>query len=270
MEQHKILLIIVSVCLFFAAVLGVGLWLFYPREGAASTAKGVPVAGTQTVTKEGKTGFDPIEYLRQSEQSPTLQNPPQKKENGDVIIVYGSGQKSGETGAAGQSQSTGTGSPAGDIGASTTNSSGTATSGTAGNAIPSTAQIAVASRPSIRSVPGLTPVTPATARSQAVSQVRSASQRSAATQKAAARTPSREYWIQLLASTHRDTVEEALGTLKHYSLSGHITTVSVGDKDYYRLRVGPYTSKQEAEKFQTWIRDIRDFNGAYVSEVLNN
>ena len=53
-------------------------------------------------------------------------------------------------------------------------------------------------------------------------------------------------------------------------MSGHITTVSVGDKDFYRLRVGPYASKQEAEKFQSWIRDIKDFKDAYVSEVYNN
>ncbi|WP_455381327.1 SPOR domain-containing protein [Salinispira pacifica] len=282
MEQHKILLIIVSVSLFFAAVLGVGLWLFYPRQGAgAATA----VAGKQPApnTKEGKTGFDPIEYLRQGEQQkpPTLEQPQQKKEPGDVIIVYGNGGRSGEAGTPAQS---GTPGQTGTAGAAAT-SGGTSTpaqqaAGTSGQAPSGTSGAAVASRPPTRSVPGLSSPersTAAAARSAAVSAARSAARPSAAAQPrtasrtpSPARQPSHQFWIQLLASTHRDTVEAALGTLKQYSLSGHITTVSIGDKDFYRLRVGPYDSKQEAEKFQSWIRDIRDFKDAYVSEVYTN
>ncbi len=282
MEQHRVLLIIVSVCLFFAAVLGVGLWLFYPRSGTSPS--GTPVAGTQApgTTKEGKTGFDPIEYLRQGEQQqpPTLEQPQQKKGTGDVIIVYGNGQKGTES-ASGNATGTGAGAggaavPGGPPEVSSVPAPGPATPGSAqpsaaANAASRSAPV-VATTPAKRSVPGLSAgersESAGESRARAVTQVRTAARHQPV--RPAVKTPSHEFWIQLLASTHRDTIESALGTLKQYSVNGHITTVSVGDRDFYRLRVGPYASKQEAEKFQSWIRDIKDFKDAYVSEVYNN
>jgi len=80
MEQNKTLLIIVSVALFLACLLGVGLWLFYPRGKPAE--KG-PVAAT-----EKSPNFDPIEWVRTKDEFPKLQPKAEEKKE-DVVILYG-------------------------------------------------------------------------------------------------------------------------------------------------------------------------------------
>lgn len=79
-----------------------------------------------------------------------------------------------------------------------------------------------------------------------------------------------QYWIQLIASTHRDTVEAADKVLQDHNLNGHISTVNIGDVDYFRLRVGPYESKAEAEKFLGWIKGINEFQNSFISQVAEN
>ena len=75
MEQNKVLMIIVSVAIFFAAIVGVGVALLYPRnEDAAAVAD----------TRSGRE-FDPIEYVRRPEQAPLEET----TEDEPVIIVYG-------------------------------------------------------------------------------------------------------------------------------------------------------------------------------------
>jgi len=81
MEKNKILLIIVSVTLFLAAVLSVGLWFFYPRQKT-------PAAPEAAVTNK-PSNFDPIEWVRTKEDYPALTAKPTESKKEDVIIVYG-------------------------------------------------------------------------------------------------------------------------------------------------------------------------------------
>src|SRR6056297_1719108 len=75
MEQNKVLMIIVSVAIFFAAIVGVGVALLYPRSEDATA-----VADTNTGRE-----FDPIEYVRRPEQAPLEES----TDDEPVIIVYG-------------------------------------------------------------------------------------------------------------------------------------------------------------------------------------
>ncbi len=269
MEQHKVLLIIVSVCLFFAAVLGVGLWLFYPR-----TAGGPPVAsvsGNGTTTKESRSAFDPIEYLRQGEQTPKMQQSQPNKNTGDVIIVYGNGQSSGTSatpGGSGALPGSSAEAPAEKplVALPTGPSKPQPEKAPVRQATP--AATSVAPKVPAGTFPaGKTPVGKTPARKAPVEK----STVKVAVVRSAARKTEQEYWIQLLASTRRDTVQTAQSRLQQqYSLNGRITTVTIGDKDYFRLRVGPYTSKLEAEKFRTWIREINGYAGAFISEVYTH
>ena len=75
-----------------------------------------------------------------------------------------------------------------------------------------------------------------------------------------------EYWIQVIATTSRDRVEMARGRLREHELSGRVTTKVVDGRTFYRLRVGPYTNKNEAAKFLDWVNDIEGFADSYISE----
>jgi cell division septation protein DedD len=79
MEQNKTLLVILSVALFLAAILSVGLWFFYSREEIA----GGPVAAEAV----GNLTDDPIEWVRRNEIPSLARNETEPKD--DLIILYG-------------------------------------------------------------------------------------------------------------------------------------------------------------------------------------
>lgn len=248
MEQNKVLMIIVSVAIFFVAIVGVGVALLYPRDGGATTA----------VESSADRGFDPIEYVRKPDTAP-LKDEVEDEE--PVIIVYG--ERDDESAVV-----------------SERNSSGRRTITVA--PVPSPGKEAEATTGQTTPEPAPTPApAPAPAPAGAVSSPAPAtpSTSSPATSGRPAKAPSvtekrpeprrirvTEYWIQLIASPSRDRVEYVEGLLADYSLGGRVTTRDVNGELYYRLRVGPYKDQQEAEKFLTWIRDIDGFEEAYISE----
>ncbi len=83
MEQRKILWIILSVGIFIALVLGVGLLWFYPKPSAVKAPEGAQVT-------EGEK-FDAIEWVRKSEEYPGIESPKESpaQRGGDVVIVIG-------------------------------------------------------------------------------------------------------------------------------------------------------------------------------------
>ena len=88
----------------------------------------------------------------------------------------------------------------------------------------------------------------------------------AATARSTAPVPVTEYWIQLIASPSRDRVDQANVRLSDVNLSGRVTTRQIEGTLYYRLRVGPYSTQQEAKKFLEWIGELAGFENAYISE----
>jgi len=238
MENSKTLIVIVSVSLFVAAVLGLGLVLFYPRE-APQVAGGAGQSGSSG-------GFDAIEYLRDPDaERPSLEpaEDEESEEEGDVVIVYGEAveerpdeeradeERAGEEGPV----------PAPER------------SGAADTAPAERAPTAEAERPAERA-PEPETVQPA----------RAAPRR-------APEPPTREvqvteYWIQVIATTSRDRVDMARARLREHELSGRVTTKVVDGRTFYRLRVGPYTNKNEAAKFLDWVNDIEGFADSYISE----
>ncbi|MFP4644529.1 MAG: SPOR domain-containing protein [Spirochaetales bacterium] len=82
--------------------------------------------------------------------------------------------------------------------------------------------------------------------------------------------PTREYWIQVLSSSSRDTAEAARERLEGRSLGSVIFPVTVSGQEYYRVRVGPYENPEEAQKFLGWIQDLDGFEESYVSRVTRS
>ncbi|MEE8441543.1 MAG: hypothetical protein V3S41_07470, partial [Spirochaetia bacterium] len=85
MEQHKVLLIIVSVTIVLAAIVGVGLWLFYPRA-----ADDADLAGTGT-PESGGYEWQPLDYLQGRGDLPGLDESEagQEGEPDEFEVTYG-------------------------------------------------------------------------------------------------------------------------------------------------------------------------------------
>jgi cell division septation protein DedD len=240
MEQNKVLMIIVSVAIFFAAIVGVGVALLYPRgDGTVATAD---------LDDTGE--FDPIEYVRRPEQAPLTETPERDE---PVVIVYGE---------------------ADDAGTDDSDTPGPAIDTT--GAADAERTITVAPARSTETRPPAPEETAAIADSaETVGTTQSPRVAEQAPEQSATVPQSRpeprrirvtEYWIQLIASPNRDRVEQVRGQLADYSLGGRVTTRDVNGELYYRLRVGPYENHAEAEKFLGWIKEIEGFEEAYISE----
>ena len=73
------------------------------------------------------------------------------------------------------------------------------------------------------------------------------------------------YWIQLISSTDRDRVEQLRASISSYHIDARLETSEQDDRLYYRLRYGPFASREEAQKFLDWMDAIGRFDDSYVT-----
>ncbi len=225
MEQQKVLIVIVSVALFVAAVIGIGLIFFYPRTEVSPDA---PLRIVQEPGAESRQQFDPIEYLRRPDAEAPDFAPRDPEDDEDFIIVFDD-EDPPDPRAPAEPRPAPEPAPR----------------------EPASRDPEPAPREPAPRVPAEPPAEPKPAppREPETRQVRVT-----------------EYWIQVIASPSRDRVEQARTTLEERGLRGRITTRTVNDTVFYRLRVGGYSDKAEAEKFLGWIREINGFGQSYISE----
>ncbi len=76
-----------------------------------------------------------------------------------------------------------------------------------------------------------------------------------------------EYWIQTGSFSGKLNAEKARDTLKARYLNAEIFTKAVSGSTAYRVRVGPYAKKSEADYWLSVVREIAGFSDSYVSEV---
>ena len=84
--------------------------------------------------------------------------------------------------------------------------------------------------------------------------------------------PVTRYWVQVASYTNKKTAENSRAILSDSKINSDIYTYQDDNgKLYYRVRVGPYTTKSEAEYWMAKIAQISDFSkaGSYVT-VTNN
>ncbi|MGC9311282.1 MAG: SPOR domain-containing protein [Sediminispirochaetaceae bacterium] len=77
----------------------------------------------------------------------------------------------------------------------------------------------------------------------------------------------KEYWIQAGSYTSRTRADRIKDELDELGLSGRILSKDVDGTQYYRVRIGPYSQKAEADKFLTWVKEKDNFENSYISEV---
>ncbi len=244
MEQNKVLMIIVSVAIFFAAIVGVGVALLYPRDDSAAMA-------AESTTSHG---FDPIEYVRRPDTTGFDETDDEKE---PVIIVYGERDEGDVEVDAEVARSITVEPAATERDRETSRQSTTEREPAVSppSRTDTSREVQEAPAQSIEPTSAGT-ATPSAPSAPTVTERRVEPRRIRVT----------EYWIQLIASPSKDRVEYAQDLLADYSLGGRVTTRDVNGELYYRLRVGPYENQQEADKFLTWIRDIDGFEEAYISE----
>lgn len=226
MEQQKVLIVIVSVALFVAAVVGIGLIFFYPR---AEVSPDAPLRIVQEPSVESRRQFDPIEYLRSPEVERPEFVPRPPEDDNDLIIVFDDDDPPDPREPR------------------------------------ETPEPSVPRDPSPEPAPAPEPREPAP-RPPAERPARPAPAPPPPREPEPRQVRVTEYWIQVIASPSRDRVEQARVTLEERGLRGRITTRTVDNTVFYRLRVGGYSERAEAEKFLAWIREIEGFSQSYISE----
>jgi len=80
------------------------------------------------------------------------------------------------------------------------------------------------------------------------------------------------YWVQVAAYTNKKTAENAREALTSNKITSDIFTYQdTKNRLFYRVRVGPYTTKSEAEYWQAKIAKIDDFKDSksYVASTTD-
>jgi cell division protein FtsN len=228
MEHKKLLWVIFSVVGFVLVVAVLGMVLFWP--GGAEEEDGV-LGALDTSEKE----FDPIEWVREDEEYPGLEKPAEEAEDEeDVTIVYGeNGEKTEAEGEAEEEPKD----AEKDV------------SGTKDIEIEVYEPSKREDRPKERTEPAEKPA-PEPREEKKAETVRI-----------------KEYWIQTGSYTDLYRAEEIKRELAERGVASVITSKTVNDTIFYRVRIGPYASSNEAEKFLGWIRGISGFESSYVSQV---
>lgn len=76
-----------------------------------------------------------------------------------------------------------------------------------------------------------------------------------------------EYWIQVASFTSRLRAEDLQRSLVGKGISSIITIQEIDHTTRYRVRIGPFTSKTEAEGWLTKVQQLAGYNEAYISQV---
>ena len=80
------------------------------------------------------------------------------------------------------------------------------------------------------------------------------------------------FWVQVAAYSNKKTAENARSVLSDKKINSDIYTYEdAKSKLFYRVRVGPFTTKSEAEYWQSKIVEIAEFSkaGSYVTSTVN-
>ena len=265
MEQKKILWIVLAVSVFVLIIFGTAILLYSPSRGTeASLQQATAVVPAQNTARR-ETTIDPDSWVRDPSSKPGIDDPIVPASGGvNLTIVnrnesttnYGELDVTGLTRTSGRSTTTETTLSPESIPGQSPRGNTTAT----GGETPSAAE----AKPVQTTRTSTAPATAATTQKTATPKP-AAPKQSAATK---ARTVVvTDYWIQAGSYSSKINAERARSTLSDRYLNAEIFTRGLGDSTTYRVRVGPYKSKAEADYWLGTVKTIPDFPDSYVSEV---
>lgn len=245
MEQKKLLWILFSVTLVLLVMTGAGFFLFFPRDdGGAFAAR----SGGGSQGAGAAPAFEPLEWVRDDGSSPAVSPNGEGKEEGkkasgdsaqesdEFVIVYGEAEDE----------------PIGEslpvvtrkTGSEAVSGRQSSSSGSAG-----VSEVKPAAGDGASAAPGGSPS--------------SAAAKPAETKRVAVT----EYWIQAGSFQSRTGAQDAHRLLGEKGFTARLTTTQVDGTEYYRVRLGPYANREEAEKFLAWVKEVDPFGESYISQV---
>ncbi len=232
-ERKKLLWISISACVFVLIILAAGFFLLAPKKGSSQAPATI---GNDAPPK----AQDPQDFLSAPPPAPALEQP--RTQDGGVIIVYGDKPASG---AASPSAATAT-TPA--------------TAAPAGNATTSAAP-ASPEPPKPAAAPSVPPkAAPSATPGSAVAKP---------TAKKTAAKPAKadEFWIQAASFTSRGRADELKQLLSEKGVAALISVKDIAGKSWYRVRIGPYSVKADADGWLGRLKGIAGCAEAYVSKM---
>ena len=75
------------------------------------------------------------------------------------------------------------------------------------------------------------------------------------------------FWIQVGSFSSSAQASKTVQALKERGLSSRVVLKTVNGKSVYRVRIGAYESKGEADKFCGEVKKIPEYSSSYVSET---
>ena len=135
------------------------------------------------------------------------------------------------------------------------------------------APVAPTTPPAVRAIPtsgARTAATPAADRDSSAttgSSARPATVRATPLAKLTPSAPLHEFWVQVGSFASRSRADALGQRLSDQGIVSRVTTRTAGADVFFRVRVGPYASRVEAEKFLAWVQRVDGMDGSYISEV---
>jgi cell division protein FtsN len=235
MERNRVLWVIFSISLFLVVVLAGGLYLLRPvsQKDAEVSAGEIPPAR----------GFDAFEYVRGKSELPELEEEPEEAE--EMVIIVGEREEEPPEEPEALVEP-----PEKAV-------------------APEEDRRPRAAKPAPIPPRAAAPVMRAPAREPAAAKPAATAApppvRKPAPQPREVRVS--EYWIQAGSYTSSSRAREVADILDSRGLAPKITTRALSGETYYRVRIGPYLSKAEAEKFLEWVKALKGFESSYISMV---
>jgi cell division protein FtsN len=255
MEGKKVLWVLFSVTLVLVVVLAAGLFLLRPK-----TAKPAE-AGVQA--PPSVLGYDAYEYVRGTTETPGLAPPPAKPPEQVTIVV---GEQPGQAPPPAAAEPL----PAPPPGPAPAPAAAPRVEAAPVQAAPAPAPKAEA-KPAVKPAgkPAATPAAKPAAAPAAKPAVKPAAKAAAApaVRPAPRHIQVKEYWIQTGSYSSASRAEEVVRALAEKGLAATTSTRQLNGQTRFRVRVGPYASRAEADKFLAWIQAVKGFESSYISQV---
>jgi cell division septation protein DedD len=243
MEGKKVLWVVFSIALALVVILAAGLFLLRPRQPASA-------AQVRPGTAPSLQGYDPYEYVRGTSAPPGLTPPP--AESGPVVIVVGEPP-------AGQPPAQAVEPAIAPLESPQERASAVPAPAAQGAAKPERPSAPQERAPQER-------VAAAAAAKPSAKPAAKPSAKPAAKPKSVSVT---EYWIQAGSFSSASRADEVSRPLEERGLATRTITRDLNGKTHFRVRVGPYASRAEAEKFLGWIQELKGFESSYISMVAS-
>jgi len=263
MEKKKLLLVAISVGIFLVIAIGAAILVFTPKNTAASAgaaanrsvttgtdaatvAVGSPSAAMpsadSTPANSSSSDIDPVDLVRNPGGVPGLKTNPDGsyRQDSDYYIV------DAPPSAKGKSNETVISVPK-----------------------PTTAAVPNAA-PAARAAPSPKPAPQQAAKSTAPTSAKPAAAKPAAPAKSQTTAKAKvrdDFWVQTGAFSTVTSAEGVKETLASKGIKSVIENRDVNGKTMFRVRVGPYTSKNEADYWLSLIKSINGFEDSQVRQT---